>query len=75
MPDGVADHLHEYLRNVRASVLRALEDLGEYDARRPLVPSGSNLLGIHDPEGGRAVPAGMTRAGRLTALHGWAYRR
>jgi uncharacterized damage-inducible protein DinB len=38
--------LHEYLRNTRALMLAKLEGLSEYDMRRPLVPSGTNLLGL-----------------------------
>ena len=38
--------LHRYLRVVREALLWKLEDLSEYDVRRPLVPSGTNLLGL-----------------------------
>ncbi|MFK4086536.1 DinB family protein [Kribbella sp. NPDC020789] len=38
--------LLESLRGSRAQVLAALEGLSEYDRRRPLVPSGTNLLGL-----------------------------
>ena len=38
--------LHEYLRAARDAVLWKLEGLSEYDARRPLVPTGTNLLGL-----------------------------
>lgn len=38
--------LHGYLRKARRSVLWKLDGLAEYDARRPLVPSGTNLLGL-----------------------------
>jgi hypothetical protein len=43
--DPKAD-LHEYLRSARAAVLWKLEGLSEYDVRRPLVPTGTNLLGL-----------------------------
>jgi hypothetical protein len=43
---GLADDLHRYLQEGRDSVLRALDGLSEYDVRRPLVPSGTNLLGL-----------------------------
>lgn len=36
----------EYLRRGRRSVLRAVHGVDEYDARRPLTPTGTNLLGI-----------------------------
>lgn len=38
--------LQEYLQATRALMLSKLEGLGEYDRRRPLVPSGTNLLGL-----------------------------
>ncbi|MFF0338882.1 DinB family protein [Kribbella sp. NPDC004875] len=38
--------LHESLRGARETNLSKLEGLGEYDLRRPLTPTGSNLLGI-----------------------------
>lgn len=40
------DTLHRYLRRQRDDLLRKLDGLGEYDARRPLVPTGTNLLGL-----------------------------
>ena len=43
---SLADDLGRYLQEGRDSVVRALDGLGEYDARRPLVPSGTNLLGL-----------------------------
>ena len=44
-PDEKAD-LHRYLRTGREALLWKLEGLSEYDVRRPLTPTGSNLLGI-----------------------------
>lgn len=38
--------LHHYLRTGREVVLWKLEGLSEYDVRRPLTPSGTNLLGV-----------------------------
>jgi hypothetical protein len=38
--------LHHYLRTGREALLWKLEGLSEYDVRRPLVPSGTNLLGL-----------------------------
>jgi len=38
--------LHEYLREVREAVLWKLDGLSEYDVRRPLTPTGTNLLGL-----------------------------
>jgi hypothetical protein len=42
----LAGDLGQYLQEGRDSVVRALDGLSEYDARRPLVPSGTNLLGL-----------------------------
>jgi len=38
--------LHRYLRTAREVLLWKLEGLSEYDARRPLTPTGTNLLGL-----------------------------
>jgi hypothetical protein len=40
------EYLHSDLRDARATMLWKLEGLGEYDVRRPLTPSGTNLLGL-----------------------------
>jgi uncharacterized damage-inducible protein DinB len=44
-PDAKAD-LHHYLRRGREALLWKLEGLGEYDVRRPMTPTGTNLLGL-----------------------------
>jgi len=38
--------LHAYLRSGRESLMWKLEGLSDYDVRRPLVPTGTNLLGL-----------------------------
>ncbi|XVS66373.1 DinB family protein [Actinosynnema sp. CA-299493] len=38
--------LHRYLRIAREAVLWKLEGLSSYDVRRPLTPTGTNLLGL-----------------------------
>ena len=38
--------LHRYLRLGSDALLWKLDGLGEYDARRPLTPTGTNLLGL-----------------------------
>jgi len=38
--------LHRYLQTARETLLWKLEGLSEYDIRRPLVPTGTNLLGL-----------------------------
>lgn len=43
--DAKAD-LHRYLQVARDALLWKLEGLSEYDLRRPLVPTGTNLLGL-----------------------------
>jgi uncharacterized damage-inducible protein DinB len=43
--DPKAD-LRSYLRSAREVLLWKLEGLSEYDVRRPLVPTGTNLLGL-----------------------------
>ncbi len=40
------DHLHRYLRNAREAIVWKVDGLDEYDQRRPLVPTGTNLLGL-----------------------------
>ncbi|MFD8148884.1 DinB family protein [Streptomyces sp. NPDC059708] len=44
-PDPKED-LRVYLQDARDALLWKLEGLGEYDVRRPLTPSGTNLLGL-----------------------------
>jgi Protein of unknown function (DUF664) len=39
-------YLHNELREIRAALLWKLDGLCEYDARRPLTPTGTNLLGL-----------------------------
>ena len=43
--DPKAD-LHHYLRTARQAVVWKLDGLSEYDIRRPLTPTGTNLLGL-----------------------------
>lgn len=38
--------LHRYLRVAREALLWKLDGLSEYDIRRPLTPTGTNLLGL-----------------------------
>jgi uncharacterized damage-inducible protein DinB len=38
--------LHGYLQEARSALLWKLDGLSEYDVRRPLVPTGTNLLGL-----------------------------
>ncbi len=38
--------LHRYLQEARDTLVWKLDGLSEYDVRRPLVPTGTNLLGV-----------------------------
>src|SRR5688500_5327387 len=60
-------HLHHYLQLGRDALLWKLDGLGEYDVRRPMTPTGTNLLGLlkhlayvemgyFGPTFGRSVP-------------------
>jgi hypothetical protein len=43
---GLADDLLRYLQQSRDSVVASLDGLSEYDVRRPVTPSATNLLGL-----------------------------
>ncbi|CAM3394583.1 DinB family protein [Kibdelosporangium persicum] len=40
------NELHTYLRDIRKVMVWKLDGLSEYDIRRPLTPTGTNLLGL-----------------------------
>jgi hypothetical protein len=40
------EDLHSYLRGARETLVWKLDGLGEYDVRRPLTRTGTNLLGL-----------------------------
>ncbi|CAL9493028.1 DinB family protein [Streptomyces sp. enrichment culture] len=44
--DPAKADLHRYLQEARDALLWKLEGLSEYDVRRPLTPTGNNLLGL-----------------------------
>ncbi|GAB3226771.1 DinB family protein [Kineococcus gypseus] len=44
--DEAKSDLHRYLQEGREALLWKLEGLDEHDARRPLTPTGTNLLGL-----------------------------
>ena len=46
MVKAMKETLHEYLQTAHDAVMWKLDGLAEYDVRRPLVPSGTNLLGL-----------------------------
>jgi hypothetical protein len=45
VPD-LKEELHRKLQASRAALLSRLDNLSEYDRRRPLTPTGTNLLGL-----------------------------
>ncbi|MFI6156894.1 DinB family protein [Kitasatospora sp. NPDC051170] len=45
-PNDPKDDLHRYLKGAREAVVWKLDGLSEYDVRRPLTPTGTNLLGL-----------------------------
>jgi len=45
-PGSVKDELHRKLQLSRAAVLSKLDGLSDYDLRRPMTPTGTNLLGL-----------------------------
>lgn len=46
MPTSPEDDLHDYLQQGREALVWKLDGVSDYDARRPLVPTGTNLLGL-----------------------------
>lgn len=46
MTTTAKDLLHDYLRGAREALVWKTEGLSEYDVRRPLTPTGTNLLGL-----------------------------
>lgn len=46
MSDPLAEDLRRYLQQSRDSLVRALDGLAEHDVRRPMTPTGTNLLGL-----------------------------
>jgi hypothetical protein len=45
-PTAVAGDLQHYLQQCRSGLVATLDDLSEYDVRRPMTPTGTNLLGL-----------------------------
>ncbi|HEY7224001.1 MAG TPA: DinB family protein [Micromonosporaceae bacterium] len=46
MTTGAKADLHRYLQRSRDALLWKMDGLSEYDIRRPMTPTGTNLLGI-----------------------------
>lgn len=45
-PSGLAADLHRYLQRGRDAMLASLDGLSEHAVRRPMTPTGTNLLGL-----------------------------
>ncbi|MEO7423398.1 MAG: DinB family protein [Ornithinibacter sp.] len=45
-PADLAEDLRRYLQQGRDALVRTLDGLSEHDVRRPLTPTGTNLLGL-----------------------------
>jgi hypothetical protein len=43
---SLKEELHRKLKDSRATMLAKLDSLSEYDLRRPMTPTGTNLLGL-----------------------------
>ncbi|MBF4461173.1 DinB family protein [Rathayibacter sp. VKM Ac-2878] len=63
MPDDAKQTLLRYLQEGRDALLQKLDGLDDYELRRPLVPTGTNLLGLVKHVAG-------TEAGYLGAVFG-----
>jgi hypothetical protein len=46
MSEEHKQRLHDYLTKIRKAVIWKAEGLSEYDVRRPLTRTGTNLLGL-----------------------------
>ncbi len=44
--DVIKAHLHQKLRAAREALVWKLDGLSEYDIRRPMAATGTNLLGL-----------------------------
>jgi hypothetical protein len=64
--------LHRYLQNAREVLLWKLEGLSDYDIRRPMTPTGTNLLALvkHCAGGGMRYFGGVA-AGRSPLRTTW----
>lgn len=43
---NLKEAIHNYLRGARSGMLARIDGLSEYDRRRPMTPTGTNLLGL-----------------------------
>jgi hypothetical protein len=64
--------LHRYLQNARGVLLWKLEGLSDYDIRRPMTPTGTNLLGlVKHCAGGNGDTSARWLVGRSPAEGTW----
>ena len=69
--DGLAADLQRYLQQGRDGLVRSLDGLSEHDARRPLTPSGTNLLGLVKHLTGIELGYLVTSVGREAPVLPW----
>ena len=62
------DLVHRRLKNAREALVWKLDGLSEYDARRPMTATGTNLLGLVKHLGAMGGP--LLRRGLRAALPG-----
>ena len=60
--------LHRYLQQARDGLVSKLDDLDEFDIRRPMTPSGTNLLGLVKHLTGVELGYLVESAGRPTEI-------
>ncbi|MGL5928568.1 MAG: DinB family protein [Dermatophilaceae bacterium] len=70
-PANLPEDLRFYLQQGRDAMLRALDGLSEYDIRRPLAPSGTNLLGLVKHLSGIELGYLVTSVGREAPVLPW----
>ena len=68
---SLAGDLQRYLQQGRDGLLRSLDGLGEHDARRPLTPTGTNLLGLVKHLTGIELGYLVTSVGRVAPVLPW----
>ncbi len=69
--DGLAADLQRYLQQGRDGLMRSLDGLSEHDARRPLTPTGTNLLGLVKHLTGIELGYLVTSVGREAPVLPW----
>ena len=65
--------LRRYLLQAREALLWKLEGLSDYDIRRPMTPTGTNLLGLVKHAGGPATEAESREQVTGFYRRGWAH--